>query len=115
MQIGTGTHENHSIMANDPWNHKFLFALYRSVIDCGEEDFFELIGLQRDTTFDQYLAHYEGDDETMVERAGNDLFSYPPLAEKWREAARESGYTVEKYLHSLTEMIEGTLSFNFRS
>ena len=93
-------------MVKDPWYEEFLFLLYRSVIVSDEEDFFEHIGLSRDTTFEEYLAHYEGDEETMVDRAGDDMFSYPPLAEKWRQAARESGDTPEWAIHELIEEIE---------
>ena len=55
---------------------------------------------------EEYLAHYEGDEETIIDRAGDDIFSYPPLAEKWRQSARESGDTPENALHELTEVIE---------
>ena len=90
----------------DPWYEEYLFLLYRTIILYDEEDFFELIGLPRNVTFDKYMAHYGGDEETVIDRAGDDIFSYPPLAEKLRQSAKESGITVELVLHQLTEGIE---------
>ena len=49
--------------------------------DDANPDFLKHIGLPTDATWDQYRSHYSvGEDDVDMDRLGNDLMAFPPIA-----------------------------------
>ncbi len=60
-----------------------LLGLYEDEADNGDGSFFEHIGLSPDATWEQFRQHYA--DGPSPERVGNDLATYPPIAQRIAE------------------------------
>ena len=62
----------------------------RNWYDVADAEFFEHVGLPADASWDQWRAHYaiDGDDVDM-ERVGNDLKTFPPIAARIAELTAE--------------------------
>ena len=51
--------------------------------------FFEHIGLPADASWGEFRRHYDKDGVPDIDRAANDLFTYPPIAERVEELKAE--------------------------
>ncbi len=60
-----------------------LLGLYEDEAENGDGSFFEHIGLPPDATWEQFRQHYA--DGPSPERVGNDLATYPPIAQRIAE------------------------------
>ena len=62
----------------------------RGWYDDRDPEFLEHVGLPADVTWDEYRAHYTaGLDDIDMERAANDLMTYPPIVTRLAELTAE--------------------------
>ncbi len=62
----------------------------RNWYDDSDAEFFQHVGLPTDASWDQWRAHYATDDDDVdMERVGNDLKTYPPIAARIAELTAE--------------------------
>lgn len=73
-----------------------------------DEGFFAHVGLPSSVTWTMFRAYYDDKDgDVDVARLVHDVHSFPPTSERWKRAAEEAGFTPEKFLLDLLEMIAG--------
>ncbi len=62
----------------------------RDWFDDADAEFLQHVGLPADATWDQWRAHYTADDGSAdVDRVGNDLATFPPIAAEIAKLAAE--------------------------
>ena len=66
-----------------------LLGLYEDEAENGDGSFFEHIGLPSDATWEQFCRHYADCGGPSSERVGNDLATYPPIAQRIAELKAE--------------------------
>ena len=66
-----------------------LLGLYEDEAENGDGSFFEHIGLSPDATWEQFRRHYADRGGPTPERVGNDLATYPPIAQRIAELKSE--------------------------
>ena len=55
----------------------------------GDGSFFEHIGLPADASWGEFRRHYDKDGVPDIDGAGNDMATYPPIAERIEELKAE--------------------------
>ena len=64
--------------------------ILRNWYDDSDAEFFQHVGLPADASWDQWRAHYiTTNDDVDMERVGNDLKTYPPIAARIAELTAE--------------------------
>ena len=63
-------------------DENILLDHYIDEVDNGDGSYFQHIGLSADASWSEFRRHYDKDGAPDIDRAGNDLASYPPFAER---------------------------------
>ena len=76
----------HDRLADD---ENFLLGHYVDEIENSNGGFFQHIGLPADASWGEFRRHYDKDGVPDIDRAANDLGTYPPIAERIEELKAE--------------------------
>lgn len=71
-----------------------------------EDGLFEHLGFDRQPTLEQFKARYAKGDHVDCDKLMSDVWNHKPTAARWRTTLDRLGFTVERHLHELLDMID---------